>query len=70
MGNHENKQVVIYGHDDDGRHVKNWLDESDLRRLNVSVAINCRWQMGVKTSRVERLTIKSQEVGKKKIPYR
>lgn len=39
----ENKQVVIYGHDDNGRHVKNWLDESDLRRLNVSVAVNCRW---------------------------
>ncbi|WP_418688797.1 MULTISPECIES: hypothetical protein [Bacillota] len=50
----ENKQVVIYGHDDNGRHVKNWLDESDLRRLNVSVAVNCRWQTGVKTSRVER----------------
>lgn len=40
----EDKKVVIYAHDKSGSKVRIYLDEPDLKKLNVSVVINHRWE--------------------------
>ncbi|WP_293807253.1 hypothetical protein [uncultured Phascolarctobacterium sp.] len=39
----EDKQVVIYAHDNEGAEVKNWLDEDYLDECNECVSIDCTW---------------------------
>lgn len=40
----EDKKVVIYAHDKSGSKVRIYLDEPDLKKLNVSIVINHRWE--------------------------
>ncbi|UVX71315.1 MAG: hypothetical protein [Bacteriophage sp.] len=40
----EDKQVVIYAHDNIGNEVENWLDEDYLEERNECVSIDCIWE--------------------------
>ena len=40
----EDKQVVIYAHDNIGNEVENWLDEDYLEERNECVSIDGIWE--------------------------